>query len=293
MEGALQPYQSNSLIDEVITPQEMAARLTDMKTKMDMVQQFFKEIMVPELDYGKIPGTDKPVLYKAGAEKLCELYGYAPVFKAIDEEKSKETGFYRARVTITLIHRRSGAIIAEGIGEANTMENRYRWRWVGDRDLPPGLEKENLVFKEYDGRNGKYKKYRVDNDDPWSLWNTVLKMAKKRAHMDATFSATRSSGIFSMDADEFQEWAAGADPEGDKQGKDKQQPGRQQPGQLKCSSCGAKISPNVATYSEQHFGKPLCQLCQKKPQPATTAGNDSPTQASPDPSGAAGGDQNG
>src|SRR5690606_28333663 len=44
--------------------------------------------------------------------------------------------------------------------------------------------------------------------EPWSLCNTVLKMAKKRALIDATLSATRSSGIFTQDVEDLREWAA-------------------------------------------------------------------------------------
>jgi len=52
---------------------DMAVRLSEMKQKLDLVQKFFKDIMVKDVDYGVIPGTQKPSLYKPGAEKLCEL----------------------------------------------------------------------------------------------------------------------------------------------------------------------------------------------------------------------------
>jgi len=32
--------------------------------------------------------------------------------------------------------------------------------------------------------------YRLENEDPWTLWNTVLKMAKKRALADAIERST-------------------------------------------------------------------------------------------------------
>ncbi|MBO8136774.1 MAG: hypothetical protein H0Z40_01345 [Desulfotomaculum sp.] len=207
----LQIAQNNqSVVMEVDggTPQEMAMRLADMKSKLGLVQKFFKEVMVKDQDYGVIPGTDKPTLLKPGAEKLCELYGYAPVVKQVDELSDKETGFYRARVTVALIHRRTGITIAEGVGEANTNEGRYRWRWVPEWKLPPGIDKESLYCEERTGRNGKYLMYRIENEDPWTLWNTVLKMAKKRALVDAALSATRSSGLFTQDVEDLQAWAS-------------------------------------------------------------------------------------
>lgn len=33
---------------------------------------------------------------------------------------------------------------------------------------------------------------------------------------------------------------------------------------IKCTKCGATITKAVKTYSEQHFGKALCQACQKE-----------------------------
>ncbi|MGB9866738.1 MAG: hypothetical protein ACPLPR_02365 [Bacillota bacterium] len=191
--------------------QEMALRLADMKSKLALVKQFFSEVMVQGQDYGVIPGTDKPTLLKPGAEKLCELYGYAPVIKDVQEEKDIATGFYRARVTVALVHRRSGVTVAEGVGEANTMEGRYRWRWVPEWKLPDGIDRDALKCEERKAKDGKtYKLYKVENEDPWALWNTVLKMAKKRALIDATLSATRSSGIFTQDAEDLAEWIDGS-----------------------------------------------------------------------------------
>lgn len=188
----------------------MAVRLNEMKQKLDLVQKFFKDVMVKDVDYGVIPGTQKPSLYKPGAEKLCELYNFAIVIAEKDEEKDLQTGYYRAKLVIRLVHRGTGALVAEGTGEANVYESKYRWRWVYERDLPKGIDKESLVCKEFEGKNGgTYKKYRIENTDLFDQWNTVLKMAKKRALVDAVLSATRSSGIFSQAEDELDAWIEG------------------------------------------------------------------------------------
>ena len=194
-------------------PQELAARLQSMKQSLSLVQTFFKEVMVEKQDYGVIPGTDKPTLLKPGAEKLCELYGYAITIKHLDEMVDRQTGFYRAKVTVALVHRQSGVIIAEGVGEANTMEGRYRYRWVPQWKLPKGFDVKSLHCEERKNRNGEtYRTYRMENDDPYTLWNTVLKMAKKRGLVDAALSATRSSGIFTQDLEDLQGWVAGGAP---------------------------------------------------------------------------------
>ena len=192
--------------------QDMISRLAAMKNKLDIVQQFFREIMIPEVDYGTIPGTPKPTLYKSGAEKLCELYGFAIEMADKREERDYKTGFYLAELTVRLRHRGTGQVVAEGVGEANVYEAKYRWRWVSERDLPKGIDPANLMAKEYSNKDGtKFKKYRVENADLFDVWNTVLKMAKKRALVDAALSATRSSGIFSQSEGDFESYIMGED----------------------------------------------------------------------------------
>lgn len=200
----------NTAIEVYDSPQDMAKKLSSMKQMLTLTHKFFKEVMVPNEDYGVIPGTgDKPSLLKPGAEKLSEFYGYAPTIRSIEEEKDIQTGFYRARVTVTLVHKRTGTLIADGIGEANTYEGRYRYRWTPEWKLPQGIDKDALHCEERKKRDGgTYMMYRMENEDLWSLWNTVLKMGKKRALVDAVLSATRSSGIFTQDVEDMRGWIA-------------------------------------------------------------------------------------
>ncbi len=212
------------------TSGEMAVRLEDTKQRLAIVQQFFKDVMVKDEDFGVIPGTLKPTLYKPGAEKLCELYGYEIGEPTIVETVNVESGFCRVRAMIPL-RRRDGSGVAVGVGEANTMEARYRWR-EGKRICPKcgagaiikGKAEYGggwVCFKKQSGCGEKFRDNdtaitsqpmgRVENDDPWTLWNTVLKMAKKRALVDATLSATRSSGIFTQDVEDLDEWIAAGD----------------------------------------------------------------------------------
>jgi len=186
---------------------DMEYRLAEMQEQLGVVQRFFQKVMVKGQDYGIIPGTDKPTLLKAGAEKLCELYGFAPVIKDIREEKNNDTGFCRYLVIITLLHKRSGTVAAEGVGEANTKEDKFLYRWIPEWKMPPNIDKSSLQFRVETAKDGKqYRFYRIENQSPHSLWNTILKIAKKRALVDATLSATRSSGIFTQDMEDLQDW---------------------------------------------------------------------------------------
>lgn len=196
------------------SPSDLRRRLADLEEETGLVQQFFKNVMVPSRpgeadgDYGIIPGTEKPTLFKAGAEKLCELYGYGINIADVQETTDYDTGHYRVVARVALIHKGSGVRVAEGIGECNTHEAKYHYRWVFVNDVPAGLDKSRMKTKEITSRKTKqkYTMYRLENDDLFSIWNTILKMAKKRALVDATLSATRSSGLFTQTAEHLDEW---------------------------------------------------------------------------------------
>ena len=209
---AIQQYES---------PQDMGSRLDTMRQERALISQFFKEVMVPSTikngksladnDYGIIPGAgDKPVLFKAGAEKLLEFFGYAPIIKKLDETIDHDTGYYRVVVTVQIIHRRTGAIIGEGVGECNTRESKYAYRWVSENKLPPHLKNPEVLRtmrkEEREYNRSKYWVYRVMNEEPHDVWNTVLKMGKKRALVDATLACTRSTFLFTMSAEKMDEW---------------------------------------------------------------------------------------
>jgi hypothetical protein len=209
--GAIIDYEYGSATD-------LRKKLADMKQKLNLTKEFFREVMQEGVDYGIIPGTDKPTLLKPGAEGLCEFYNFAPTIAGKVEDKNHESGYYAVDITIRLVHRASGALIGEGVGHANTFESRYRWRWVYEKDIPKGIDKTDLFSKERDGKYGKFVQYRMENDDIHSIWNTVLKMAKKRALVDATLAATRSSGIFTQTEQELEAYLSGEDPELDGEG---------------------------------------------------------------------------
>lgn len=217
------------------SPAELQARIASIRDETHALQEFFKDVMVASKagtaagDYGIIPGTQRPTLLKPGAEKLAEFYGYAPTIKTLEETANEETGFYRVRVTLALVSKRTGVTMAEGVGEANTKEARHRWRDA--KRVCPECGRDAIIKgkAEYGGgwlcfaRKGgcgakwddgdaaieKQEQGRVENDDPFSLWNTILKSAKKRALIDAVLSATRSSGLFTQDLEDLNGWVEG------------------------------------------------------------------------------------
>ena len=140
--------------------------------RMKALQDFVNRVMVKDTDYGTIPGTPKPTLLKPGAEKLCDIYGFAKQAEVTERIEDWHDGVFHYEVKVTLVNKRTGQVEAEGLGSANSKEKRY----------------QKTVEK---------------TKDPFSLVNTILKMAKKRSLVDAVLSATRTSGLFTQDVEDI------------------------------------------------------------------------------------------
>jgi hypothetical protein len=154
-------------INSVQVVPEFALTFNEAKNRLVMLQTFVREMMMPGVDYGLIPGCQKPSLLKPGAEKLCDIYGFSKLITVSNRMEDWQEGFFSYEVKATLINKRTGLVEAEGVGCCNSKEKKYR------------------------------------KQDGFSISNTILKMAKKRAIVDAVLSATRSSGIFSQDIEEY------------------------------------------------------------------------------------------
>lgn len=174
----------------VVSPAEALRRVQEL-------QAFVAKVMTPGIDFGTIPGTDKPSLFQPGAQKLSELYGFAWQFVDDGSIQDWKEPLFAFRKRCVLTSRRDGSYVGDGIGSCNSREDRYAWRWV--KYAPAGVAKEHLVTK-----TGKYgTQYRTPNPDLYSLVNTIEKMACKRAFVHAVIGATRSSGVFTQDVEDL------------------------------------------------------------------------------------------
>lgn len=193
------------------------------RQRLQQFQQFIKEYMVEGEDYGTIPGTPKPTLLKPGADKLCELYGLADNYEVTQRTEDFKEGLFDYEVKCIITSKRGGFLVSTGLGSCNSFEKKYRWR--DSQRKCPNCNKECIIKgkDEYGGgwlcfakKGGCGAKFtdgdpdivnqtvgKVQNEDVADLKNTVLKMAKKRAKIDATLSATRSSGVFTQDVEDW------------------------------------------------------------------------------------------
>jgi len=175
-------------------------------------------------DYGIIPGTKKKTLLKSGAEKLCEIYGLADEYIMLREVEEWDRGLFAYTLKCVLKSRRDDSLVGEGVGSCSTYESKYRWRdeqrrcpHCGQAAIIKGKAQFGggwLCWAKKGGCGCKFADDdkaitdqtigRVENLDIIDARNTALKMAKKRAKIDAVIGATRSSGLFTQDLDEIQ-----------------------------------------------------------------------------------------
>lgn len=195
-----------------------ALTAVDMRQQVNLIQEVMREVMKPDVHYGVVPGTgDKPSLLKAGAEKLCMVFKFGPEYDIVDKER--EGDHLTITSKCTLFHIPTGMKVGSALGSCSTMEAKYAYR-KGVRKCP-ACNSEAIIKgkKEYGGgwvcfksKGGCGAKFddgdpaiegqqvgRVANEDKADQYNTVLKMANKRALLAAVLNATAASDIFSQD----------------------------------------------------------------------------------------------
>jgi hypothetical protein len=207
----------------LVHPEDALAQLKEM-------QAVIKEVMKNGEHYGTIPGTGKPTLLKPGAELLNNMYGYRlsdlQIVQQIEQWDIPVTDHsfplfrYMTKATLT---DKDGKVIATGVGECNSYESKYRYRSSARKCPQCGKEAIIKGKKEYGGgficfakKGGCGAKFKEDdaaitsqsegktpNDTIHDQINTLLKMSKKRSYIDATLSATRTSGMFTQDMEDF------------------------------------------------------------------------------------------
>lgn len=174
------------------TPVGSAGALLDSHKQ---VVALIGSVLERDRDYGVIPGTDRPALLKPGAERLAIAVGasvrYEILEREIDHDREMQwrkvrakwsgpkgrrrkvgeeviegtaLGVYRYVIRATLVRKADSVVLGEGIGACSTLESKYC-------------------------------------DRPRELENTILKMAKKRAAVDAVCSALGLSDRFASDDD--------------------------------------------------------------------------------------------
>jgi len=243
-----------------------AMGVADILAQVKLIQNVMKEVMHEGEHFGTIPGCgNKQTLLQPGAQKLTMTFRLAPEYQI--QETNFPNGHKEYRVICTLKSIANGNFVGQGVGCCSTLESKYRWR-AGARKCPE-CGKETIIKgrKEYGGgwlcfakKGGCGAKWaddsdggqafesmdmsKVEHDSPADFYNTVLKMAKKRAFVDATITATAASDIFTQDVGDLEGEEAPEQPPKTPQDAPRK-PKRQAPVQ----SAAAPAAPKSATAS--------------------------------------------
>jgi len=218
----LVPVQLHAIMPVMDVRQAVARR--------NAIVQFVREIMQPNVHYGKVPGTDKDTLLKPGAEMLTTFFGLSPHF-LVEEKVQDWTGgdhggepFFYFQYRCQLC--RGDLPVGEGIGSCNSWEKKYRYRRAAlvcpacgadaisrsrypPRGAPQGTVngwwcrdcKTDFAFEApeiADQEQGQ-----VFNPNPADLVNTIDKMAQKRSLVAATLIAVNASEFFTQDLEDM------------------------------------------------------------------------------------------
>lgn len=196
----------------------------EVKSRITAVCEIMSNAMVQGTHYGAVIEGSKPTLLKAGAEMLAMTFRLAPEIEV--EIKEIEGNGHREYVAKCLLrHITTGQVWAHGIGSCTTLESKYRYReeLTETNDIVPAeyweaknkknfaraqmiLGGKNFIAKKKSSGIWKiYKKSenKIENPDIADTYNTVLKMAKKRAQVDATLTALSCSHLFTQDLEDY------------------------------------------------------------------------------------------
>lgn len=186
-------------MNDLVVQENGALTAAEIKSQVNRIQEVMKHVMKEHEHYGKIPGTPKPSLWKPGAEKLLFTFQFSARPHVEDISGADEI---RYRVQVNIMDK-NGHYMGTGIGECSSSEDKYKW--------VKATCDEEWEETDEDRRRAKWKKgnkpYQVKQirTNPADVANTILKMAKKRALIDATLTVTAASDIFTQDIEDVPE----------------------------------------------------------------------------------------
>lgn len=169
----------------------------DVRKNTQLVKLALKEVMIENVDYGKIPGCgDKPGLFKPGAEKLGLMFklGCFPEVK----NESENPDIIKYLVKTKVVHLPTGIEMCVGVGCASTDEEKYKWRKAKQKaEFEATPDDRKRIKYDYNTTTEQVRQ------NPADVENTVLKMAAKRSMVDAIIKATAATDIFNQGEDDI------------------------------------------------------------------------------------------
>ena len=183
------------VMGELVTQDNFPLTAKGVIARVRRIQEIRNEVMKKDVHFGVIPGCQKQSLYKPGAEVLLMTFRIAAEEPKVEDLSGPDAIRYRITRNGTV----GGALVASGIGECSSDEEKYKWRFaVCDAEWDKTPE---------DRRREKYKRdgttIKQVRTNPADVANTILKMSDKRAYIAMTILATAASDMFGQDLEDL------------------------------------------------------------------------------------------
>lgn len=218
--------------------------IEELVQRHELIGEVMRRVMREGHHYGVIPGTDKPALLKPGAEVLCQTFMLAPTLTTTKTWVMHDDGDADLDVEAycTIVHIPTGAEITAGVeGFCSTREEKYGLRQANH--VCPSCGAEAVLRSKRDpewfcwgkrggcgatfpfGSDGAVAIEQQDvgkkrNEKIADTYNTVVKMAQKRALVAAVLIATGASDTFTQDIEEHAADAGSTPPRQDSENRD-------------------------------------------------------------------------
>ena len=150
----------------VTTSEARGKTVEEAKQFNDEMNRFIDTVLIAGSDFGLIANFKKPILLKAGAEKILNYLGLIARTEVVNRVENYDIGFFSYEIKVFLVDF-NGIVRSEGYGICNSRETKYA------------------------------------KNDAFSMQNTIIKMAKKRALVDATLNVGSLSSRFTQDIEDL------------------------------------------------------------------------------------------
>ncbi|MDD5305047.1 MAG: hypothetical protein PHS14_18260 [Elusimicrobia bacterium] len=202
-------------------PRELT--IEEVEAQVAKIEALMQRVLKRDQHYGVIPGTgEKPTLLQPGAEKINLMFRIGPGKPEV-EEVPLGGGHMDVKVTLPMLHLTTGKVLGYGFGSCSTMESKYRYRSASRKC--PTCGKETIIkgkaeygggwlcFAKKGGCGAKFAEDdsaitgqvvgKIENPDIADVYNTVRKMAYKRAYVGGTIKVTAASDFFTQDLEDM------------------------------------------------------------------------------------------
>ena len=171
--------------------------------RSDLIKEITGRKMIDGLHFGSaVPtggyggnGQQRKTLLKPGAELMLMYFQYVPEYKTTKEHFGDDVD---VSVEVTLKDA-SGKVVGAGEGFASTLDDRYKWRGAYGKDEYDNTpENQRRVIRNKDKGTNVFQV----RQNPRNVLNTVIKIARKRALVDAVLTTFALSGYFTQDLED-------------------------------------------------------------------------------------------